>query len=192
MEKSEILSLMNKYIMSIEFSEKDQATTIMNLLSTKQISPLSLNAKIEKECIVFFGKVFVENKISITFSSLGKVNVSAYSRILPTKGAGFSFPTNTYFICLTLETKKGLKLSFESRDYEKLKIFLKQCKAYDIPINDFSTDLSSLILTKDGKEIDAVLNKNWESLAEEHNLKSLRNDYRNEIGFKHDKYDEKI
>lgn len=39
MEKSEILSLMNKYIMSIEFSEKDQATTIMNLLSTKQTSP---------------------------------------------------------------------------------------------------------------------------------------------------------
>ena len=192
MKKSEILSLMNKYIISIEFSEKDHANTFMSLLSTKQTSPLSLNAKLDTERITFFKKAIGENEISIEFSLLEKVNISAYSRILPTKGSGFSFPTNTYFICLTLETKKGLKFSFESRDYGKLKFFLKQCDAHNVPINDFSTDLSSLILTKDGKEIDAILNKNWEKLAEEHNLKSLRNDYRNEIGFKHEEYDKKI
>ncbi len=178
-EQKQVLSLTKSFIMDATFSNNSSAqkdSIFRNVLSSKQITPLPVSIKIDDAGLVFSSRNFGTSEIMMRYDAIEKVELTVYSRLVPTKGAAMNFPTCIYPVHIKLKTYKGFHLEFESIDYNSLKHLMLKLKLFHIPIMH-KADLVKLLLKNTPNEILEYFQNNWSDLVDTYSFVSLKKGY---------------
>lgn len=177
MEKQEMLSLLQRYILTVNFSNKEEKNEqIKNIIMARQVSPVSVLGVIQAESLIFKGRQLGECELRIPFAHIKEMMFSAYARLVPSKSHEVGFPTKLYYVYVACSTQDGLSIAFETRDYEGVRTLINKCKETHVEVDDV-TNIKDIMEKGTSEEIDTYFEFNWDTIAKECGLPLHKSGY---------------